>query len=137
MSEVSDAGLRNSNGIAHLSYKISQAVRKYQEYSRCVSRKCLHFFFSSRRRHTRFDCDWSSDVCSSDLTMRDVVMTFDVIKVDGIGDAWLLIQVHQVSLQVGIIDNAPQVAFEMAVINRRSEERRGGKGCRFRCRRNH
>src|SRR2546430_8214377 len=32
------------------------------------------FFFSSRRRHTRFDCDWSSDVCSSDLvaTMRSV-----------------------------------------------------------------
>src|SRR2546430_2023282 len=28
----------------------------------------LFFFFSSRRRHTRFDCDWSSDVCSSDLT---------------------------------------------------------------------
>src|SRR6516165_11900505 len=25
------------------------------------------FFFSSRRRHTRFDCDRSSDVCSSDL----------------------------------------------------------------------
>src|SRR2546430_2707893 len=25
------------------------------------------FVFSSRRRHTRFDCDWSSDVCSSDL----------------------------------------------------------------------
>src|SRR5688572_4671713 len=31
--------------------------------------KCnvFFFFFSSRRRHTRFDCDWSSDVCSSDL----------------------------------------------------------------------
>src|SRR2546430_8407627 len=28
------------------------------------------FFFSSRRRHTRFDCDWSSDVCSSDLTYQ-------------------------------------------------------------------
>src|SRR2546430_7962011 len=28
------------------------------------------FFFSSRRRHTRFDCDWSSDVCSSDLGQR-------------------------------------------------------------------
>src|SRR6266480_6916084 len=26
------------------------------------------FFFSSRRRHTRLTCDWSSDVCSSDLT---------------------------------------------------------------------
>src|SRR2546430_9401189 len=30
---------------------------------------CVFFFFSSRRRHTRFDCDWSSDVCSSDLTL--------------------------------------------------------------------
>src|SRR5256886_14079945 len=29
------------------------------------------FFFSSRRRHTRFDCDWSSDVCSSDLAVPD------------------------------------------------------------------
>src|SRR5207237_5030538 len=28
------------------------------------------FFFSSRRRHTRFKCDWSSDVCSSDLWVR-------------------------------------------------------------------
>src|SRR2546430_9152443 len=28
------------------------------------------FFFSSRRRHTIFDCDWSSDVCSSDLDVN-------------------------------------------------------------------
>src|SRR2546430_8518703 len=41
----------------------------------CGSGQCerdcwLHrFFFSSRRRHTRFDCDWSSDVCSSDLNV--------------------------------------------------------------------
>src|SRR3989344_6608524 len=27
------------------------------------------FFFSSRRRHTRLTCDWSSDVCSSDLRL--------------------------------------------------------------------
>src|SRR2546430_6003228 len=31
----------------------------------------MSFFFSSRRRHTRFDCDWSSDVCSSDLDGAD------------------------------------------------------------------
>src|SRR5260370_16953083 len=31
----------------------------------------LFFFFSSRRRHTRFKCDWSSDVCSSDLLYLD------------------------------------------------------------------
>src|SRR5260221_3058932 len=30
-----------------------------------------HFFFSSRRRHTRSLCDWSSDVCSSDLFFVD------------------------------------------------------------------
>src|SRR2546430_13824008 len=30
------------------------------------------FFFSSRRRHTRFDCDWSSDVCSSDLDIQSI-----------------------------------------------------------------
>src|SRR6267143_1604233 len=29
----------------------------------------MWFFFSSRRRHTRWNCDWSSDVCSSDLTV--------------------------------------------------------------------
>src|SRR2546427_3533465 len=32
----------------------------------------IFFFFSSRRRHTRFDCDWSSDVCSSDLPAREL-----------------------------------------------------------------
>src|SRR6266481_179109 len=31
--------------------------------------KCVFFFFSSRRRHTRWNCDWSSDVCSSDLPL--------------------------------------------------------------------
>src|SRR5690606_40371097 len=31
-------------------------------------------FFSSRRRHTRFSRDWSSDVCSSDLTDNDKIM---------------------------------------------------------------
>src|SRR6266508_1917082 len=34
---------------------------------------CYVFFFSSRRRHTRWPRDWSSDVCSSDLTGRQVI----------------------------------------------------------------
>src|SRR2546430_3946619 len=38
---------------------------------------CIFFFFSSRRRHTRFDCDWSSDVCSSDLLAPLVAMLLD------------------------------------------------------------
>src|SRR5205085_5575228 len=36
-------------------------------WNRATWRRASKFFFSSRRRHTRFDCDWSSDVCSSDL----------------------------------------------------------------------
>src|SRR4030066_1845254 len=36
-----------------------------------VGRGGFFFFFSSRRRHTRFKCDWSSDVCSSDLVSID------------------------------------------------------------------
>src|SRR6266481_9129142 len=32
------------------------------------------FFFSSRRRHTSWNCDWSSDVCSSDLRLRALQM---------------------------------------------------------------
>src|SRR5438067_4174911 len=35
-----------------------------------VVHRLLFFFFSSRRRHTRSKRDWSSDVCSSDLTMK-------------------------------------------------------------------
>src|SRR2546430_3901432 len=35
----------------------------------CLTLYHCFFFFSSRRRHTRFDCDWSSDVCSSDLNV--------------------------------------------------------------------
>src|SRR5256886_11869402 len=48
---------------------------------------CLFFFFSSRRRHTRFDCDWSSDVCSSDL-YRVVFTSDSKYIVEGMS-AWL------------------------------------------------
>src|SRR2546430_4240104 len=42
-------------------------VRRWKDGNICDIRSLCVFFFSSRRRHTRFDCDWSSDVCSSDL----------------------------------------------------------------------
>src|SRR5438034_11046322 len=37
------------------------------------------FFFSSRRRHTRSLCDWSSDVCSSDLE-QEGIRRFEVLR---------------------------------------------------------
>src|SRR5690606_41021934 len=36
------------------------------------------FFFSSRRRHTRFSRDWSSDVCSSNLRLYKKIARFNV-----------------------------------------------------------
>src|SRR2546430_17215329 len=44
----------------------------------------LCFFFSSRRRHTRFDCYWSSDVCSSDLVLLRVQGDRDPDAVDAL-----------------------------------------------------
>src|SRR5690606_39764143 len=35
----------------------------------------VSFFFSSRRRHTRFSRDWSSDVCSSDLVTEAIELS--------------------------------------------------------------
>src|SRR3712207_8217441 len=42
---------------------------------------CVCFFFSSRRRHTRYWRDWSSDVCSSDLLHFDELA--DLYELDG------------------------------------------------------
>src|SRR5205807_3310336 len=44
-----------------INVRISIEEEKVHEY--------LLFFFSSRRRHTRLQGDWSSDVCSSDLAV--------------------------------------------------------------------
>src|SRR5690242_21508869 len=52
---------------------------------------CFFFFFSSRRRHTRLTCDWSSDVCSSDLLERlgDVVQRYRHEPIDVVRDGVL------------------------------------------------
>src|SRR5688572_33392232 len=54
----------------------------------------MFFFFSSRRRHTRFDCDWSSDVCSSDLERELAVRACIAAAVGGVIGAriaWVLL----------------------------------------------
>src|SRR5690606_39832512 len=94
------------------------------------------FFFSSRRRHTSFSRDWSSDVCSSDLHQAD---NGQIPKyVDPYGkesDFWYL----------GCIDatlwwlialrfyarHARDPDLEL-LVQPRSEERRVGHGCRSR-----
>src|SRR2546427_938739 len=80
----------------------------------CIS--IFFFFFSSRRRHTRFDCDWSSDVCSSDLAVGR-------LAADGRRWGRLTLAVL-VGLSLIHLGGLAQLL--------RSEERRVGKECRSR-----
>src|SRR5690606_39381842 len=92
------------------------------------------FFFSSRRRHTRFSRDWSSDVCSSDLVSgggkstlvtgvleRLVEREFQFCVIDPEGDYAEL----EDAVVLGDARQQPRLA-------ERSEERRVGKECRSR-----
>src|SRR2546426_9878228 len=54
----------------------------------------IFFFFSSRRRHTRLQGDWSSDVCSSDLT-SGVTVTFVPVASVTVNPASASVQVGQ------------------------------------------
>src|SRR5205085_3450551 len=79
------------------------------------------FFFSSRRRHTRFDCDWSSDVCSSDLPSPTRVGGVEP-AVDALaGLSSRRGQPHERTTKLATLRSAA-----------RSEERRVGKECRSR-----
>src|SRR5436190_17323962 len=72
------------------------------------------FFFSSRRRHTRSLCDWSSDVCSSDL---DWALP------------WRRVLHRRGSAQSGRPEKSGEESERQM---KRSEERRVGKECRYR-----
>src|SRR5690348_17527365 len=80
------------------------------------------FFFSSRRRHTRWTGDWSSDVCSSDLVLegdRETPMPWSNVLANA---------------EFGTIVSSSGSMFTWAANSRenRSEERRVGKECRCR-----
>src|SRR5256886_3911766 len=99
------------------------------------------FFFSSRRRHTRFDCDWSSDVCSSDLDARDKCPgTPAGTRVDAAGCPILFTPERTPVILRGVIFETGKSALkpesftvlDIVAQSLRSEERRVGKECRSR-----
>src|SRR2546430_9050208 len=96
------------------------------------SRAFIFFFFSSRRRHTRFDCDWSSDVCSSDL-FQGPITGIGLLT----GGAILTIMITPIISAVvrDVLAAVPSTQREAALAlgaTKRSEERRVGKECRSR-----
>src|SRR2546430_10781614 len=90
------------------------------------------FFFSSRRRHTRFDCDWSSDVCSSDLAGAGSV-TRPGLTLTGAAAGPSGYVVTGVRNDQGRPVAALWWSADLATwAPQRSEERRVGKECRSR-----
>src|SRR2546430_9147256 len=90
------------------------------------------FFFSSRRRHTRFDCDWSSDVCSSDLNaLFDIRSEFRADVMPVWVDA-LCINQEDLAERSREVKRMKEVYKKASKVVIRSEERRVGKECRSR-----
>src|SRR5689334_23974329 len=80
------------------------------------------FFFSSRRRHTRWNCDWSSDVCSSDLPICCRLIK----RGESNGGSEMLERL------LGSFPDVIKLLRDDHKLVRRSEERRVGKECRSR-----
>src|SRR5207249_7441551 len=94
------------------------------------------FFFSSRRRHTRSKRDWSSDVCSSDLTIILAGINVFPAADDGVPGAPTEAEVSVRALRRQIAGVQPAFAVDgcgrgigVLIVAPRSEERRVGKEC--------
>src|SRR5256885_7317077 len=100
-------------------------------FAGCLPLLC--FFFSSRRRHTRLQGDWSSDVCSSDLIpVQPDLSVAGHPEVFAVGDiAWITdTKTGKVLPQLGSV--ALESGHHGGENIARSEERRVGKECRSR-----
>src|SRR5690606_40095162 len=96
------------------------------------------FFFSSRRRHTRFSRDWSSDVCSSDLELGELLAQpaddVTVVIVHAGGNRGKPVLELAANAGARKVDCPPvkRMADRLKFVVARSEERRVGKECRAR-----
>src|SRR5690606_39947145 len=91
----------------------------------------LYFFFSSRRRHTRFSRDWSSDVCSSDLNTIEAVEAQTTVEIEAFQPQVAATDLSTVVKDImQATDKIPLP--EANIVVSRSEERRVGKECRSR-----
>lgn len=52
-----------------------------------------------------------------DVVVRDVIMPFNMVEVDRVGDAVDLVEISQVAEQVAIVDDPAEITLEMAVVD--------------------
>src|SRR2546421_3305525 len=91
------------------------------------------FFFSSRRRHTSSDRDWSSDVCSSDLTTSRRRLSSCATRNASSAEAAEALRVAQELNRLGeFVLRLVHARHVVEGDGLRSEERRVGKECRSR-----
>src|SRR5256885_7693297 len=93
--------------------------------------RVVFFFFSSRRRHTRLQGDWSSDVCSSDLS-EPVGLRSAAVSPAGLRGACWAAAAAAKQQESAIISRVIDFCITKASYRLRSEERRVGKECRSR-----
>src|SRR5689334_24338671 len=109
---------------------------------RMVGNLSVVFFFSSRRRHTRWNCDWGSDVCSSDLRPRGRIRSDSALRRRKAPTLTFMTPFHLTAFlpELVLLLGALVIFFttlgksrvEEARIAARSEKRRVGKECRSR-----
>ena len=91
------------------------------------------FFFSSRRRHPSSLCDWSSDVCSSDLLKNgDWLLVYRQNTSDAFSDFNRALKIALIIILLGIIATITLAFIRFKNMFKRSEERRVGKEGRAR-----
>src|SRR5438132_6911948 len=91
------------------------------------------FFFSSRRRHTRSLCDWSSDVCSSDLFSTPQYEAENRLSnFDPSNNSLIHAKDGSIYDRALVHPDRNNFAPRLGAAYSRSEERRVGKECRSR-----
>lgn len=72
---------------------------------------------SMGRRQVLIGADWD-DTGRIDIVVRDVIMPLDMVEIHGPGDTLGLVEVFEISEEIRIIDDSPDIALKVSVVDR-------------------
>src|SRR5690348_5504036 len=125
LEQVFDVVLRDS-----LDARVRRQRRPQRFRLQRVDRMLSRFFFSSRRRHTRWTGDWSSDVCSSDLPVQHINATDGLFRLETGAAAAGAITCHKLVISAGL--SASKLARTITYSNGYQPPEIGRASCRER-----